>query len=82
MMPSTTACCNKDIFAVARGMTIFEMVLTYLSLLLGVANVKDGQPRAESSVNQLLSLKTNFSNLSLSIGLYQKLILLLPNQNA
>ena len=52
-MPSTTACCNKDIFAVARGMTIFEMVLTYLSLLLGVANVKDGQPRAESSVNQL-----------------------------
>ena len=82
-MPSTTACCGKDIFTVARGMTIFEMVLTYLSLLLGVANVKDGQPRAaESSVNQLLSLKTNFSNLSISIGLYQKLILLLPNQNA
>ena len=36
-MPSKTACCGKDIFAVAQGMTIFEMVLVILLMFLVLA---------------------------------------------
>ena len=37
-MPSKTACCGKDIFAVAQGMTIFEMVLVILWIFLVLVN--------------------------------------------
>ena len=36
-MPRKTACCGKDIFAVAQGMTIFEMVLVILLMFLVLA---------------------------------------------
>ena len=50
-MPSATACCGNDIFAVARGMTIFEMVLTVLSLFQGLLNAFNGQPSQSLSTS-------------------------------
>ena len=45
---SATLCCGNNIFVVvAQGMTIFEMVLTVLSLfqsLLNAFNIQHGQP--------------------------------------
>ena len=43
-MPSKTACCGKDIFAVSQGMTIFEMVLVILLMFLVLVNTFNGLP--------------------------------------
>ena len=42
--PSTTACCGCDIFAVAQGMTLFEMALVVLSMFQSLVNAFNGQP--------------------------------------
>ena len=41
-MPSKTACCGKDIFAVVQGMAIFDIVLAILSMFLSLVNAFTG----------------------------------------
>ena len=69
-MPRKTACCGKDIFAVAQGMTIFEMVLVILWMFLVLVNTFDGLP---VSVSQSLLMSALMIYLSLELyGLMKK----------